>query len=394
MLLVLEYLHWADGATLDVLAFVLRTLRGARLLVVGSYRADDPGELLAGWLAETRRWPQVGWLELSRFTRAELAAQLAGLRGGPVDGRVAAEVFGRRRATRSSPSSCSPPASTGLSCRGCCGRCCWRGCASCHRPGQRLLRAAAVAGRWVCHDWLAAVTGGPEEEELAESLREAVDRGLLRITPVERAGQEVYEFRHALLQEAVYRELLPGQRARLHGAYASACWPPCRARCRSSPRNWRSTGTGRPAGRGAGLGGARRRPRRASVRARGGGPALRTGAGAVGPGARRRQPGRRPTGPACTPGPPGPGSTPATTPGHSQHVEEALRLVDPAADPVRAGLLHNSRGWYDAGGADPEVLFAANREAVRLVPAEPPSAARAQVLLGYGRALLILRWPG
>ena len=71
------------------------------------------------------------------------------------------------------------------------------------------------------------------------------------------------------------------------------------------------------------------------------------------------------------------------------HVEEAVRQVDPAADPVRAGLLHNLRGWYDAGANDPEVVLAANREAVRLVPAEPPSAARAQVLLGYGRALHI-----
>jgi hypothetical protein len=137
---------------------------------VGTYRADDPGQLLAGWLAETRRLPEVSWLELPRFTRAELAAQLAGLRGGPVDGRV----------------------------------------------------VAAVGGRSVCHDWLAAVAGGPDDELDDGALREAVDCGLLQITEMEQAGQEVYEFRHALLQEAVYGELLPGQRARLHGAYANA----------------------------------------------------------------------------------------------------------------------------------------------------------------------------
>ena len=95
LLLVLEDLHWADIATLDVLAFLMRTLRGPRLLVVGSYRADDPGELLAGWLAEVRRLPGVDWLELPRFTRAELAAQLAGLRGEPVDSLVVGEVFDR-----------------------------------------------------------------------------------------------------------------------------------------------------------------------------------------------------------------------------------------------------------------------------------------------------------
>ncbi len=29
------------------------------------------------------------------------------------------------------------------------------------------------------------------------------------------------------------------------------------------------------------------------------------------------------------------------------HVEQAVRQVDPAADPVRAGLLHNLRGWQE-----------------------------------------------
>jgi predicted ATPase len=37
----------------------------------------------------------VSWLQLPRFTRAELTVQLAGLRGGPVDSQVAEEVFGR-----------------------------------------------------------------------------------------------------------------------------------------------------------------------------------------------------------------------------------------------------------------------------------------------------------
>ena len=95
LLLVLEDLHWADSATLDFLAFLLRTLSGARLLVVCSYRADDPGELLARWLAEMRRLPAVGWLELPRFTCAELTALLAGLRGGPVDSQVVEEIFAR-----------------------------------------------------------------------------------------------------------------------------------------------------------------------------------------------------------------------------------------------------------------------------------------------------------
>jgi predicted ATPase len=221
VLLVLEDLHWADSATLDVLTFVLRTLRGARLLVVGTYRADDPGELLAGWLAETRRWPEVGWLELPRFTRAELTAQLAGLRGGPVDSRVAAEVFDR---SQGNPFFAEQLFAAGIAgpgrLPGLLREVLLARVRQLSPAGQRLLQAAAPGGRWVCHDWLAAVADGTDDE-LTGSLREAVDRGLLHITPVEQAGQEVYEFRHALLQEAVYGELLPAQRARLHGAYAS-----------------------------------------------------------------------------------------------------------------------------------------------------------------------------
>ena len=386
VLLVLEDLHWADSATLDVLAFVLRTLRGARLLVVGTYRADDPGELLAGWLAETRRWPEVGWLELPRFTRAELAAQLAGLRGGPVDSRMVEEVFDRSQgnpffseqlfaAGRTGPGRLPGLLREVLLAR----------VRQLSPAGQRLLQVAAVGGRWICHDWLAAVAGGPDDE-LTGSLREAVDRGLLGITPMEQAGQEVYEFRHALLQEAVYGELLPAQRARLHDAYASvlASLPTAVPQFAAElAEHWYRAG--QP---GEALAWAARAADRAE-RVYAHGEAARycervlelwdqvpDAAGRAGTdraGLHTK---------AARAWEYAGDETRALV-----HVEEALRQVDPAADPVRAGLLHNRRGWYDAGGADPEVVLAANREAVRLVPAEPPSAARAQVLLGYARAL-------
>jgi hypothetical protein len=124
LLLVLEDLHWADSATLDVLAFVLRTLRGARLLVVGTYRADDPGELLAGWLAR-----HGGGLRSAGWSCRALPGR-SWPRSFPGCGaaRWTAGWWRRcstgRRATRSSPSSCSPPAEPARGgCRGCCGKC-------------------------------------------------------------------------------------------------------------------------------------------------------------------------------------------------------------------------------------------------------------------------------
>ena len=391
LLLVLEDLHWADSATLDVLAFLMRTLRGPGLLVVGSYRADDPGELLAGWLAEVRRLPGVDWLELPRFTRAELAAQLAGLRGEPVDSLVVGEVFDR---SQGNPFFAEQLFEAGAGAGGLPPmlREVLRARVRRLSPaGQQLLRVAAVAGRWVCHDWLAAIAGRPDDE-LDSGLAEAVGRGLLVVTPKERAGQEVYEFRHALLQEAVYGELLPGQRARLHGAYANALaslqvGPPTAGPQFPAELAEHWYRAGRPAE--ALVWSVRAASSAERVYAHGEAArhceralelwdlvpdaAVHVGLDRVGlhtKAARARE--------------------------HAGdeaqglwHVEKALRQLDPAAEPVRASLLQYLRGWYGAGKIDLDVVLTANREAVRLVPAEPPSPARARVLVGYGRALHI-----
>ena len=80
-----------------------------------------------------------------------------------------------------------------------------------------MLAAAAVAGSRVDHELLAAVTG-QDDGQLVPLLREAVARHLLAVD--EASGG--YVFRHALVQEAVYGELLPAQRGPLHAAYARA----------------------------------------------------------------------------------------------------------------------------------------------------------------------------
>jgi predicted ATPase len=84
-------------------------------------------------------------------------------------------------------------------------------------PAQRVLAAAAVAGSRVDHELLAAVTG-LDDGQLVPRLREAVAHHLLAVD--EASGG--YVFRHALVQEAVYGELLPAQRRPLHAAYARA----------------------------------------------------------------------------------------------------------------------------------------------------------------------------
>ena len=80
---ILEDLHWADGSTRDLVAFLARNVRSERLAVIGTYRTDELHRRhpLRPWLAEMERLPRVRRLELSRFGRAELRAQVEAIIG-------------------------------------------------------------------------------------------------------------------------------------------------------------------------------------------------------------------------------------------------------------------------------------------------------------------------
>ena len=84
---------------------------------------------------------------------------------------------------------------------------------------QTVIGVAAVAGGRVDHDILAQVAG-LADEDLLDGLRDAVGSHVLVTGPAGAGGD--YEFRHALLQEAAYDDLLPGERQRLHRAFAEA----------------------------------------------------------------------------------------------------------------------------------------------------------------------------
>jgi predicted ATPase len=58
LLLVVEDVHWADRSTRDLLAFLVRNLRRERLLVVVSYRSDEPG---TDWLGPYPGRPGPEW---------------------------------------------------------------------------------------------------------------------------------------------------------------------------------------------------------------------------------------------------------------------------------------------------------------------------------------------
>ncbi|MFF9814816.1 AAA family ATPase [Streptomyces sp. NPDC014006] len=221
LLLVLEDLHWADQSSRDLLRFLLTRgalgAPGPRLAVLASYRSDDLHRRhpLRPLLAELVRLPAVERLELRPMPDAEMTRLLRALRGEPLpDGTVRTIV---ERAEGNAFYAQELLAATGTQAQGvpsALADVLLIRVEQLPETAQQVLRTAAVAGRRVEHDLLREAVG-LSEDTLEAALREAVGRQLL----VPDDG-ETYAFRHALTREAVYADLLPGERARLHGTFA------------------------------------------------------------------------------------------------------------------------------------------------------------------------------
>jgi predicted ATPase len=80
LLLVVDDLHWAAAATLQMLAHSLRRTDPARLLVIATFRDTEVGaaEGLAPLLAELRRTPGTARIALSGLTIDDVAELLKG----------------------------------------------------------------------------------------------------------------------------------------------------------------------------------------------------------------------------------------------------------------------------------------------------------------------------
>jgi DNA-binding CsgD family transcriptional regulator len=216
---VLEDLHWADRASRDLVAFLARMLRSGRVMLVASYRSDELHRRhpLRPLLAELVRLPGVQRLELAPFSRAELAEHLEAITGTPVPTDRVERIFTRSEgnpfyaeqllaaSAGAAEVELPPTLADVLLAR----------VQALSEPAQQVLRVAAVAGRRVPHRLLAEVARWPEAD-LERGLREGTGAGVLVADSISGA----YAFRHALLQEAVYADLLPGEQVRLHAAYA------------------------------------------------------------------------------------------------------------------------------------------------------------------------------
>src|SRR6266568_1755450 len=220
VLLAVEDVHWADGSTLDLAAFLIRSLPAARVLLVITYRSDelDRHHPLRPLLAAWERDRSVRHVGLRRFGREEVAAQLRAILGADTEPGVADVVFGRSGGNAylveelagvvragGDPAGLPPSLRDVLLSR----------VDALSAAAQRLLRTASVAGRTV-PDRLLAEVAGVARAELFAALRETVENHLLVVDP---AGHG-YQFRHALTRDAVYEDMLSEAAETLRGALA------------------------------------------------------------------------------------------------------------------------------------------------------------------------------
>ncbi|HEX5501132.1 MAG TPA: AAA family ATPase [Thermomicrobiales bacterium] len=233
--LAVDDLHWADDASLDLLTYLVRRLRGRAVCILVSWRGDQPAAepRLRRFLAESRRAGTVTLLPLARLGRAavlELVRAVAPALPPAVGERVYREAEGLPFFVTEYLSAIAQggPAAAAGATEGA-----WplphgardllRGrLAAVAETGRQVLQAAAVIGRSFDFDTLREASGRGEEEVVA-ALEALVADGLVREVRGGTADRPLaYDFAHEQLRALVYDETGLARRRLLHRRIAAA----------------------------------------------------------------------------------------------------------------------------------------------------------------------------
>jgi predicted ATPase/DNA-binding CsgD family transcriptional regulator len=219
---VIEDIHWADEGTLGLLQHLIHAAPSLPMLLVVTYRSDELGRnhRLVPVLSKITRKSDVFQTSLERLDKEEMDDWLGAVakdhpalsRDSLQNTRRLAEgnpLFAEELITHAMNGGTDLP----LTLRE----------AVLERlkpfpPGERLvLVVAAVAGDRFDPEIVAEASGRPVADVL-EAFRRARDIGLV----LEDARGEGFSFRHALMREILYRELLAPEARTLHARIAAA----------------------------------------------------------------------------------------------------------------------------------------------------------------------------
>jgi len=212
VLVVLEDMHWADRSTQDFAAALSRTARGGLLLVL-TFRSDELHRRhpFRKTLTEISRTAGSRRIDLVGLDRDSIAGIVAAHTDGPAVPSMVDSVLARSEGNPlyaeellAANQEGVPDHLSDL----------LLGRIDALDEGPRaLLRVASVNGTRLDTENLAELAG-LDLAQMEGYLRDALDANVLR----QAAG--ALEFRHPLLREAAYDDLMPDERTRIHGRLA------------------------------------------------------------------------------------------------------------------------------------------------------------------------------
>jgi DNA-binding CsgD family transcriptional regulator len=216
-LLALEDLHWSDVGTMELVGFLARNLPAGHLVAL-TYRTDEPpadpaAQVVLEAIAASR---QVRRLDVQRLSMADVAKLFTEHRQRPasehelqiLQSRSGGNPFIVTELIEAGVLDTLPPRLQDvLTMRA----------AGLEPDAHRVVQSLAVLGRPVSQQLLDGIAGLTPDATL-DAVAECVAAGIVVVEP----GGREYAFRHALTQEALLAQMLPGERQRIHQRIALA----------------------------------------------------------------------------------------------------------------------------------------------------------------------------
>ncbi len=242
VIVVLDDLHWADAASLQVLRYLVSSARAMSVLLLCTYRHTDLGQQhpLTALLADLHRQPNVGRLRLAGLDDAEIVGLIAAAAGHELDDSGVALAHALHRETDGNPFFTGELlrhlGESGVFQQRGDGRWAleedfdWRTLPASVRDvvarrvarlgteAARILAIAAVIGREFTLEIVARVAECTEDEAL--DVLDAATMAALVSEREEPTGS--FRFNHALIQRTLYQDLAATRRVRTHQRVAEA----------------------------------------------------------------------------------------------------------------------------------------------------------------------------
>ena len=219
VILAIEDFHWSDSSSRDLVSFLVGNLADERVLLVITYRSDELHRKhpLRPWAAEANRRQSTTCMEVPPLEESEIAQLATSVTGETARHQLVAELAARSEgnplfveellAARDSGAGRIPTNVRDLVVTR---------VERLSNETQEVLRVVSASTRPVDHRIISTVSGF-SDDVISRAFREAHEQQVLTFDPDQR-----HVFRHSLIREAIYDELLPDERERLHASFAGA----------------------------------------------------------------------------------------------------------------------------------------------------------------------------